>query len=70
LGSLDEMLLRGGYPALYSGAVEPGDQKRDLAPRRRGAEGKNTKIVCFGFYSRGFAAFAGKTNAGGDAHPP
>lgn len=25
LGSLDEMLLRGGYPALYSGAVDPGD---------------------------------------------
>ena len=31
---------------------------------------RNTKIVSFGFYSRGFAAFAGKTNAGGDAHPP
>jgi len=31
---------------------------------------RNTKIVCFGFYSRGFAAFAGKTNVGGDAHPP
>ena len=25
LGSLDEMLLRGGYPAMYSGAVDPGD---------------------------------------------
>jgi hypothetical protein len=37
-----------------------GDQKRDLAQRRRGAEGVNEKIICLGFYSRGFASFAGQ----------
>lgn len=25
VGSLDEMILKGGYPALYSGSVDPGD---------------------------------------------
>jgi len=33
-----------------------GISRRGAGTRRE----KNTKIVCFGFYSRGFAAFAGK----------
>ena len=41
-----------------------GEQKRDLAQRRRGAEGENTKDCLPWFYSRGFAPFAGNALGG------
>ena len=51
--------------------AEGGDEKPEFCPRmgnrieisRRGAgarRGKIQKLVCLGFYSRGFASFAGK----------